>query len=144
MKAVSWQIVLLLNIVSAAAFFSGHDLIADEYKPKASVLQRVKDGVVTLDQETFNKADLGLSSVMNIEGKLSVPASAILWHAGRPCVYVQVEAWSFRLHPVSIVSVAPEGIYEVTDLAPDASIVTRGAQMLLSEEFGGADEGGHH
>ena len=63
-----------------------------------------------------------------------VPRSAVVWAEGGAWIYVETGATTFTRRPISTDLAAPDG-YAVTDLAPGARVVTRGAQLLLSEEY---------
>ncbi|MDE2030096.1 MAG: hypothetical protein KGI97_05985 [Alphaproteobacteria bacterium] len=81
---------------------------------------RVKDGVITLNEQTRKAAGI---EVTKIEGE-KIPASAIVWWDGKAFVYVQKSPDIFiRL------AVDPQGS------PPPQPIVTVGVQLLLSEEL---------
>jgi hypothetical protein len=65
----------------------------------------------------------------------AVPASAIVWWQGRAWVYRRKGRDSFVRVEIATDLPARGGGYIVKDLPEDAEIVTRGAQLLLSEEF---------
>jgi len=69
-----------------------------------------------------------------IEG-VAVPASGIVWWQGRAWVYRRTGRETFTRVAVATDLPAPGGGYVANDVAKDAEIVTRGAQLLLSEEF---------
>jgi len=64
-----------------------------------------------------------------------VPASAIIWEAGRAWAYFRSGPDIFARRAVATDRPAPEGGYIVQGIANGAEVVVRGAQMLLSEEF---------
>src|SRR5215472_16439906 len=65
----------------------------------------------------------------------AVPASAIVWSQGRAWVYRRTGHDTFIRVGLATDLPAPGGGYIAKDVAKDAEIVTRGAQLLLSEEF---------
>ena len=75
-----------------------------------------------------------LPSGRSIEA-VAVPASAIVWWQGRAWVYRRAGQDTFTRVAIAADIPAPGGGYLANDLAKDAEIVTRGAQLLLSEEF---------
>ena len=75
-----------------------------------------------------------LPSGKSIEG-VAVPASAIVWWQGRAWVYRRTGPDTFTRVAIATNLPAPGGGYVANDLAKEAEIVTRGAQLLLSEEF---------
>jgi hypothetical protein len=64
-----------------------------------------------------------------------VPAQAVVWWQDRAWIYRASGPQSFTRLRIPTDEPAPDGGYLVADLAPDSEIVTRGAQLLLSEEF---------
>jgi hypothetical protein len=75
-----------------------------------------------------------IAAEQQVTGAL-VPASAVVWLQGHSWVYVQTGAESFVRYEITTDLPATGGGYVATTLPPDASVVTQGAQMLLSEEF---------
>jgi hypothetical protein len=75
-----------------------------------------------------------LPSGKSIEG-VAVPASATVWWQGRAWVYRRTGQETFTRAAIATDLPAPGGGYIANDVAKDAEIVTRGAQLLLSEEF---------
>ncbi len=75
-----------------------------------------------------------LPSGKTVEGAI-VPPSAIVWWQGGAWVYLRTSPDTFTRHEVDTDFPAPDGGYVVTGLADNTLLVTRGAQMLLSEEF---------
>ncbi len=75
-----------------------------------------------------------LPSGRSIDGVV-VPASAIVWWQGRAWVYRRAAPDTFIRTEIATDQPAPDGGYLVKDIPGDAKIVTRGAQLLLSEEF---------
>ncbi|MDP8567117.1 hypothetical protein [Methylophilus aquaticus] len=63
-----------------------------------------------------------------------VPNQAIVWHAGLAWVYVKTKPDTFLRKPVSMETELDDGWFD-TSLPAGAEVVTRGAQLLLSEEF---------
>lgn len=64
----------------------------------------------------------------------AVPRAAVLWQAGKAWVYVQTEKEKFARREVALEDPASGGWF-TRSLKPGDKVVTRGAQMLLSEEF---------
>jgi hypothetical protein len=64
-----------------------------------------------------------------------VPASAIVWWQDRAWVYRRVDPESFVRNDIGTDLPTPGGGYVAAGLPSDVEIVTRGAQLLLSEEF---------
>lgn len=88
-------------------------------------------------------AESGVLPGMNVlaflpSGKSSpgtaVPASAVVWSEGRAWVYRRTGQETFVRVAITTDQPAPGGGYIATGLPDDAEIVTRGAQLLLSEE----------
>ena len=65
---------------------------------------------------------------------VSVPNNAIVWHAGLAWVYVKSKPDTFLRKPVSVATEIDGGWFD-DSLQPGTEVVTRGAQLLLSEEF---------
>ncbi len=63
-----------------------------------------------------------------------VPRSAVIWQAGKSWVYVQTDKEKFARREVELQDPASGGWFTLS-LKPGDKVVTRGAQMLLSEEF---------
>jgi len=64
-----------------------------------------------------------------------VPAAAVVWWQGTAWVYVQKDSNHFMRRAIATEMPVPEGWFVSTGLAAGDSIVVRGAQLLLSEEF---------
>lgn len=64
-----------------------------------------------------------------------VPERAVVWHAGRPWVYVQRDPDRFVRTPVSASRLIPGGWFNADGLEPGTSVAVTGAQLLLSEEL---------
>jgi hypothetical protein len=75
-----------------------------------------------------------LSSGAGAEG-VAIPADAVVWWQDRPWVYRRTEPETFVRTQIATGQPTPGGGYIDRNLRPDAEIVTRGAQLLLSEEF---------
>ncbi len=65
----------------------------------------------------------------------NVPASAIVWWQGRAWVYRRTDRDTFVRSEITTDLPAAGGGYFIRDVPKDSEIVTRGAQLLLSEEF---------
>lgn len=70
---------------------------------------------------------------MKSEGVV-IPNSAVVWHAGKPWVYVQQNNNQFVRQPISTDTEIAEGWFN-QHIAAGSLVVTSGAQLLLSEEF---------
>lgn len=66
---------------------------------------------------------------------VAVPASAIVWWQGRAWVYRRTAPDTFVRTEIATDVPAPDDGYVVKDLPGNAEVVTRGTQLLLSEEF---------
>ena len=75
-----------------------------------------------------------LPSGQIIDG-VTVPASAIVWWQDRAWVYRRMGPETFTRVQIATELPAAGGGYVVKDVPQDEEIVTRGAQVLLSEEF---------
>jgi len=75
-----------------------------------------------------------LPSGRSTEGA-DVPASAVVWWQGRAWVYRRTGQDTFARVQIATNLPAPGGGYIAKDVPGDTEIVTRGAQLLLSEEF---------
>lgn len=64
-----------------------------------------------------------------------VPPSAVVYWQGGTWAYQRVDQDAFRRIPVATDTPAAQGGYILQGLAPGAQLVTRGAQLLLSEEL---------
>jgi hypothetical protein len=67
--------------------------------------------------------------------RAKVPASAIVWLQGRAWAYFRSGPKSFVRREIATDAPAPDGGYFIKEVAEATEIVSRGAQMLLSEEF---------
>jgi hypothetical protein len=75
-----------------------------------------------------------LSSGAGADG-VAIPAEALVWWQDRPWVYRRTEPETFIRTQIATDQPAPGSGYIDKSLGQDAEIVTRGAQLLLSEEF---------
>jgi RND family efflux transporter MFP subunit len=70
-----------------------------------------------------------------------VPATALLYHLGRALVYVQLNPGRFERREVQVLGRDGDVVFLGRGIRPGDQIVTRHAQLLLSEEFrGDADD----
>lgn len=70
-----------------------------------------------------------------VVARAEVPASAIVWLQGRAWAYFRSGPKSLVRREIATDSPAPDGGYFVKDMPDGTRVVSRGAQMLLSEEF---------
>jgi hypothetical protein len=75
-----------------------------------------------------------LPSGKRVDG-VTVPASAIVWWQDKAWVYRHIDLDKFVRTEIATELPAPGGGYVVGGLPEGVEIVTRGAQLLLSEEF---------
>src|SRR5262249_23314185 len=75
---------------------------------------------------------------------VTVPATAVLFHAGRALVYVRIEPGKYQRREVRLLGneghrwvLAPREGNSLVGVAPDETVVCEQAQLLLSEEFRG-------
>lgn len=73
------------------------------------------------------------SSSATIKGVI-VPNQAIAWHGGMAWIYVKTKPDTFLRKPVASDIELDNGWFD-SSLSPGTEVVTRGAQLLLSEEF---------
>jgi hypothetical protein len=66
---------------------------------------------------------------------VAIPAEALVWWQDRPWVYRRTEPDTFVRTGIATGQPTPAGGYIDRNLGKDAEIVTRGTQLLLSEEF---------
>jgi hypothetical protein len=69
------------------------------------------------------------------EPAMLVPATAVIRHLGLAWIYLAENGGRFRKQAVTLDRLTAEGWVTVTSLPANASVVTRGAQLLLSEEL---------
>lgn len=69
-----------------------------------------------------------------IEGVI-IPASAVVWYADRPWVYIRRDDGAFFRLPLDKSAETGAGWFVGEGITSDDHIVIRGGQMLLSEEF---------
>jgi multidrug efflux system membrane fusion protein len=65
---------------------------------------------------------------------VQVPSAAVIWYAGQPWVYVQSGPGRFARRPLRQEVETDSGFFVPKGLKGGESVVTRGAQLLLSEE----------
>lgn len=75
-----------------------------------------------------------LPSGKNVDG-ITVPASAIIWWQDKAWAYRRIDPERFARADIATDLPVPGGGYVVAGLPDAVEIVTRGAQLLLSEEF---------
>jgi multidrug efflux pump subunit AcrA (membrane-fusion protein) len=95
-------------------------------------LFRVADGSGAL------RPGLSVTAYLEIPGPARsgavVPRSAVIWQTGKSWVYVQTDQEKFARREVALEDPASGGWF-TRSLKPGDKVVTRGAQMMLSEEF---------
>jgi hypothetical protein len=75
-----------------------------------------------------------LPSDKNVDG-ITIPASAIVWWQDKAWVYRRIDPEKFARTEIATDLPTTAGSYVVAGLPDGVEIVTRGAQLLLSEEF---------
>lgn len=70
-----------------------------------------------------------------IEQGYDVPLSSVIWYGGQPWVYVRVADELYSRRPVSTYRETDYGWFIQDTFASDEQVVTRGGQLLLSEEL---------
>jgi hypothetical protein len=66
-----------------------------------------------------------------------IPKSALIWYMGQPLVYLKTAEETFSRSTVNHYSVTADSYFIPDAIEPGEQIVTKGAQMLLSEELRG-------
>jgi hypothetical protein len=66
---------------------------------------------------------------------VALPLSAIVWHGGKPWVYLKTDEQSFSRRPVSEHRDYGDAWFVGTGFEPQQEIVVTGGQLLLSEEL---------
>lgn len=66
---------------------------------------------------------------------VGVPPSAIVWNQGEAWIYVRIDPTHFVRRPIASDLSEPDGNSIATGLRDGTSVVVRGAQTLLSQEF---------
>jgi hypothetical protein len=64
-----------------------------------------------------------------------IPATALLYHQGRALVYVRIAPGKFERREVQVLGRAASCWVLASGVAPGEFVVSRRAQVLLSEEF---------
>ena len=64
-----------------------------------------------------------------------IPGAAVIWWQGQAWVYEQTAAGRFARRLIPVTQPLRGGYFAAQGFTPDAQVVTRGAQELLSEEF---------
>lgn len=64
-----------------------------------------------------------------------IPGSAVVWWNGSAWVYIKKTDDTFQRQKVSLTDQVTDGWFVAETFKPDESIVVRGAQILLSQEF---------
>lgn len=63
-----------------------------------------------------------------------IPSSSVVWHGGKPWIYVKKQNNQFVRQPISTDTEVNEGWFNL-GIPAGSQVVTSGAQLLLSEEF---------
>jgi hypothetical protein len=71
----------------------------------------------------------------SVQSAVSFPASALLIHQGRTLVYVQQRVGLYHRREVELLGRSGDTLYVAGGVHNDEWVVTKGAQVLLSEEF---------
>jgi len=64
-----------------------------------------------------------------------IPEQAIVWYAGKPWTYVQIDEAVYKRRPLFEGESVAGGIFIQSEFEPGDALVVAGSQMLLSEEF---------
>jgi hypothetical protein len=64
-----------------------------------------------------------------------IPEQAVVWYAGQPWVYVELEKGSYKRRPLTGGQSVAGGLFVQSGFKPGEKLVIAGSQMLLSEEF---------
>jgi hypothetical protein len=64
-----------------------------------------------------------------------VPATAVVWHAGKAWAYVKDDEQTFARHEVATTDEMGAGWFNAAGFDEDDKVVVSGAQLLLSEEL---------
>jgi hypothetical protein len=117
--------------------FRTHRADEDQHDKPVEIPSRVETAqgatVLRLTEAESKAAGLAIAGVSGP----SIPDAAVAWFEGKPWVYLEKSPLHFQRAAVTIRSY-DSGRYAVDGLPPEARIVTRGAQVLLSEEQRGA------
>lgn len=66
-----------------------------------------------------------------------IPKSALVWYMDQALAYIKTAEDTFRRHPLDHYSATADGYFISDAIKPGEQVVTKGAQMLLSEELRG-------
>ena len=102
----------------------------DPTKQSVTAVVEVTDGAETLRPGQVVTASVALRP--NGTPQWRVPAGAVVRHAGRSWVFVQVSE-GFRAKPVTVIAETAAGASIRAGLAPDDKVVSRGILALLAE-----------
>lgn len=72
----------------------------------------------------------------SLEG-VFIPRSALLWHLGQAHVFIKVNDEQFEQRPIKDYLKSNDGYFVTDAISPGETIVSRGAQMLLSHQLRG-------
>jgi hypothetical protein len=84
---------------------------------------------------TAMRLDAWLPLASDAETGVDVPREALVWRAGQPWLYVQTGPEHFERRALTRYRDLGESWFVTAGVEPGATVVTRGAQLLLSEEF---------
>ncbi len=87
----------------------------------------------------YLRTGMRISAAINTSDKqdstgVLIPNSAVIWHDGKPWVYLKTNNEQFQRTPIEA-DIEVGDSWFTQNLKPDSEIVTGGAQLLLSEEF---------
>ncbi len=66
---------------------------------------------------------------------VTIPSSAVVWHAGKAWTYVKDKEGRFARHEVSTAAEVEDGWFNASGFQAGDEVVVSGAQLLLSEEL---------
>ena len=131
--------LFIMGIIGYLLWNGAHNLRNPEGQQEQSAGEsHAKEGKIVLDEEIFTQSGLATAKVTEDRGQITIPASAVMWWDEKAWVYVRLDGYTFSRVPVDITRTVESGDYAVTGIASTASVVTIGAQLLLSEEMRGS------
>lgn len=136
MKRIAVIVVLLVLVaLGAHRFISARSGAESEAQREGAIAAPQR--VVEEHEQKFlrlSEEDLAAGAIVVSEVTPAVvPASAVVWWGRDAWVFVEVAPRKFARTEVTLKQFRPDG-YEVEGLGNPVRVVTRGAQLLLSEE----------